>query len=185
MFDCRMQPAFWRWLRCHRVTPRPRRPEARRFKPADCQSDHPRRPDGSCGDRLQLRSRARARHAEHHAAVRQLRSAVHGHRRDGQPRDHPLSIAHQSRRGQRARAELRVRPPRARETAAQVRRPRRHARPHRPEGRQHRAGGSACPAPQLQQRAGLAGRQRRSSPACTPITSASQSCRAISTAVRR
>ena len=50
------------------------------------------------------------------------------------------------------------RPPRARQAASQVRRQGRHAHPDGAKGRQHRARGSASPASQLQQRAGLANR---------------------------
>ena len=63
-------------------------------------------------------------------------------------------------RVERARAELRVRPARARQAAAQVRRPRRHARAHAQDGGTTREEDGDGAAPQLQQRAGLADRQR-------------------------
>ena len=65
------------------------------------------------------------------AAARHLRPEVHGHRRHGEPGDGPLPLAQRAVARERAGAELRVRPARAREAAAQVRRPRRHAGAHR------------------------------------------------------
>ena len=64
---------------------------------------------------------------------------LHGHRRDGESGDGALPLAHRAVARERARAELRVRPARARQAAAQVRRPRRHARAHAAGGRHRRA----------------------------------------------
>ena len=84
------------------------------------------------------------------------------------PGDGALPIADRAVARERARAELRVRPARARQAAAQVRRPRRHADPHDagsgPHARGRRQGASA----QLQQRAGLADRRRDRHRACAP-----------------
>ena len=55
----------------------------------------------------------------------------------------------------------------------------------RQDGGTTQAGGSPGAASQLQQRAGVADRQARSSPGCMPITSASRSCPATCTAARR
>ena len=64
------------------------------------------------------------------------------------------------RPGQRARTELRVRPARAGQAAAQVRRPRRHARPAAAGRWPNDRGAGHRAAPQLQQRARVADRQR-------------------------
>ena len=85
---------------------------------------------------------------------------VHGHRRDRQPRHGPLPLAHGSPARARRGAELRVRPPRARQAAAQIRRPRRHAGTQGPGGRLHAGRSGHRTAGQLQQRPGLEDRQR-------------------------
>ena len=54
------------------------------------------------------------------------------------PGDRALPLADRAVARRRARAELRVRPARARQAAAQIRRPRRHARPDAHRGRQRR-----------------------------------------------
>ena len=119
-----------------------------------------RRSDRSRRHRLQLRHRAGARRPRPAAAARQLRSAVHGHRRHRQSGDRALPIAHRAVARERARAELRVRPARTGQAAAQVRRPRRHAgAPPLGERRDARGRSEGAPA-QLQQRAGVADRQR-------------------------
>ena len=76
------------------------------------------------------------------------------------PGDGPLPVADPARRARRARAELRVRPARTRQAAAQVRRPRRDAGARAPGRRVDARGGSPRAAPQLQQRTGVADRQR-------------------------
>ena len=119
------------------------------------------------------------------AAARRLRPALHGHRRDGESGDRALPIADRAVARQRARAELRIRPARAGQAAAQVRRPRRHARAHAPGGRHDARGRSEGAAPQLQQRAGLADRRRDRHRHAAPITSGFRSCPAISTRGRR
>ena len=94
-----------------------------------------------------------------HAAARHVRSRVPGHRGHGQSRHCALPIADRTVARRRARAELRVRPARARQAPAQVRRPRGDARA-RASRRRDARGGSEGQAPQLQQRAGLADRRR-------------------------
>ena len=65
---------------------------------------------------------------------------LHGHRRDRESRRPCTSARSPSRRASSvARAELRVRPARARQAAAQVRRPRRHAGAQRAGGRARRS----------------------------------------------
>ena len=88
-------------------------------------------------------------------------------------------------RVERPRAELRVRPARAGQAAAQVRRPRRHAGAARAENGDDARGRSEGAAPQLQQRAGLADRRRDRHRPAAPITSAFPSCPATSTRARR
>ena len=106
----------------HRTSRRPPRPRRGRRRTGLVDA---RRSDRSRRHRLQLRHRAGARRPRAAAAARHLRSAVHGHRRDGQSGDRAFPIADRAVARQRARAELRVRPARARQAAAQVRRPRR------------------------------------------------------------
>ena len=109
---------------------------------------------------LQLRHRARPRRSQPPDRARHVGSALHGHRRHRQSGDRAFPIADRAVARERARAELRVRPARARQAAAQVRRPRRHADPHASR-RQHDARGGSEGAPaQLQQRAGLGDRRR-------------------------
>ena len=93
---------------------------------------------GARRHRLQLRHRARARRAQS-AARRAARFDLqfHGHRRDGESGDGAFPIAHRAVARQRPRAELRIRPARAREAAAQVRRPRRDAGAHAHEDGTH------------------------------------------------
>ena len=147
-------------------------------------SDDHRRPDGPVADRLQLRSGARSRHAQRHAALRKLRPALHGHRGDGQSGDDSFSIPHQSRGRERARAELRVRSPRAREAAAEIRRPRCHVGPHRAEERQQRRRKKSARTFSATT-TGRSGRlETRSSPGSTPTTFDSPSCRETCSAVR-
>ncbi len=140
--------------------------------------DDPRRSGRAGADRLQLGHRARARRAQ----PRSCRAATF----DLQFMDiaatvNPATVHFRSltepSRAERPRAELRVRSARARQAAAQVRRPRGHARAHacsrtarRARRRSRRELLSYNNAPVWQNR------QARSSPACTPITSASPSC---------
>ena len=121
---------------------------------------HARRSERARAHRLQLGPRARARRAHAAAAARHVRSQVHGHRRDGQPGHRPLPIAQRAVPGQRARTELRVRPPRARQAAAQVRRPRRDAGALPRRRRRDARGGGDRATPQLQHGAGLADQRR-------------------------
>ena len=131
--------------------------------------DDPRRSGRAQRHRLQLRHRARARRAQHRAPARDVRPELHGHRRDREPCDRPFSFAQRAVARQRARAELRIRSARAREAAAQVRRPRRDARAHAP-GERHDRGGRSHGAPaELQQSARVAHQRRdRDRPARRP-----------------
>ena len=144
-----------------------------------------RRSVGAVADRLQLRHRAGARRSQPAARARHRQPAVHGHRRNRQSRDGALPIADRTVAGQRARAELRIRPARSRQAAAQVRRPRSHA-DAQPPGRRHDAAGRSESARSSATTPARCGRSAtRSSPASAPITSASRSCPIRSTRARR
>ena len=106
----------------------PRRHRSPRAAAQDSTTTDARRSGGAGRHRLQLRHRARSRRPQPPARARHVRPAFHGHRRHGESGDRALPIADRAVARQRARAELRVRPARAREAAAEVRRPRRHAR---------------------------------------------------------
>ena len=147
--------------------------------------DDPRRSGGAGRHGLQLGHRARARRAPAGAADRRFRSEVHGHRRDGQPGDGAFPLADRAVTRERARAELRIRSPRARKAAAQVHRPGGDARAHGAAGRHDAPGRGQGRAPQLQQRAGVADRQGdRHRPPCRPHPFP-RAARTISTAARR
>ena len=146
--------------------------------PADRTRSRPRPPKGSTTPRrsgraqrhrLQLRHRARARRAQSRAPERHVRPELHGHRRDRESGDRPFPVAQRAVARQRAGAELRIRSARAREAAAQVRRPRRDARAHA-SGERHDRGRRSHRAPaQLQQSAGVAHQRRdRDRPARRP-----------------
>ena len=146
---------------------------------------HARRPDRAGAHRLQLGPRARARRPQRPAAARHVRPAVHGHRRDGQPGDRALPLAdravaldvlEQNYEYDLLEPDKLLRKYVGRDVTL-VRLVQ--------DGGDHAAGGSEGAAPQLQQRARSGRSATRSSPACTPITSASPSCRAISTRGRR
>ena len=122
--------------------------------------DDPRRPVGAGDHGLQLRHRARPRRAQPATGARHRQPAVHGHRRHRQSGHRALSIAHRPRARPGAGAELRVRPARTRQAAAQVRRPRGHADAHAPGRRLDPPGRSEGDAAQLQRRAGVEDRQR-------------------------
>ena len=144
-----------------------------------------RRSGRSGGHRLQLGHRAGPRRPRTAAAARQLRPQVHGHRRHRQPGDRPLPIADRTVAPQRPRAELRIRPARARQAAAEIRRPRRHAgAPAHGERRDPRRRGEGAPS-QLQQRAGLADRRRDHHRHGRRSHQVSDRCRPISTRIRR
>ena len=168
---------------------RDRRPPPRRRSPPDPATatarDDAGRSGRPLGHRLQLRHRARARRAQPAAADRQLRPAVHGHRRHRQSGHGALPLADRARRARRARTELRVRPARTGKAAAEVRRPRGHAgaRRARTAGRRARKKSARSSSATTTDRCGRSA--TRSSPACTPITSASPSCPATCTAGRR
>ena len=102
--------------------------------------DDARRSGRAVADRLQLRHRAGARRPQPAAGARHRQPALHGHRRNRQSRDGAFPIAHRAVAGERARAELRIRPARSRQAAAQVRRPRSDAdaQPHRKAARRAR-----------------------------------------------
>ena len=135
--------------------------------------------------RLQLGHRAGARRPQPAAHARHRQPALHGHRRDRQSGDGAFPIAHRTVAGERARAELRIRPARSGQAAAQVRRPRGHA-DAQPPGRRHDAAGrSEGAAPQLQHQPGVEDRQRDRHRDSAPITSAFPSCPTRSTHGRR
>ena len=117
-------------------------------------------------------------------AAGHVRSALHGHRRDCQSCDGALPLAHPASARARRRTELRVRPPRAREAASQVRRPRCDAGAEDPGSGLDAGGGGDGTPRQLQQCAGLADRQRDRHRACRQITSGSPSYPGTCTAVR-
>ena len=119
-----------------------------------------RRPERAVAHRLQLRPRAGPRRALAGAAARHLRPEVHGHRRHGESGDGALPIAHRAVSRERAGAELRVRPARAGQAPAQVRRPRRDAGALRRRRRRDARGGSHGASPQLQHGARLADQRR-------------------------
>ena len=121
--------------------------------------DDPRRSGRALRHGLQLGHRACARRAPAHAADGRVRFEVHGHRRDRESGDGALPVADRAGTRERPRTELRIRSPRTRQVAAQVRRSRGHARANGAEGRIDAAGRGQGRAPELQQRAGLAHRQ--------------------------
>ena len=145
----------------------------------------PRGPGRPGGDGLQLEPRARPRHPRVRPAGGRVRPALRRHRGHSESGDGAPPVAHRAVAAGRARAELRVRPARAREAAPQGRRPRGDARPHAQRERHDDAGRGEGQARQLQQRPDLEDRQRVRHGPRHRTTSASPNCRRISTAGRR
>ncbi len=142
-------------LRRHIAGGEGRRVHRRRRRRRDDQG-----PDRTCGHRLQLEHRARARRAAGGVVPRRRRLALSRHRGDGEPGDRALPLAQRAIAARHPRTELPVRPAGSATAAEEVHRPRRHARPHANGQREQPPGrGQRAPAG-VQRRAGVEDRQR-------------------------